>query len=73
MPENLDFRGLPSGARFEFANRPNGFASGPWIKISARRYQHADSGMICAVGSVRVAVLRLESPRAEGSPPCRTS
>jgi hypothetical protein len=61
----IPFRAVPTGARFRFlselASRPgyNGFANGPWRKLSARRYVH-DNGTVCRVGSIQAKCVMVD-------------
>lgn len=69
-PSSLRFRDLPIGAKFTFAAEREGIrlksggtlrwsgALGPWIKLSARTYKHAekDEPYISRVGSINVRV-----------------
>jgi len=50
---------LPLGARFEFHRDSSysGLESGPWTKISARKYEKTGPrAMVCRVGSIHVLV-----------------
>jgi len=53
----------------------SGIARGPWIKISARKYKHADSGMTCLVGSINAKVMLVErdTVAAEYAAACRNN
>ena len=59
------FKSLPVGARFEFSGDNSrswireGFARGPWVKVSARKYRHEQNGYLCRVGSALVEVVLL--------------
>lgn len=57
----MSFKSLNIGAVFRFASECNnpgwGLARGPWRKISARRYVHAETGLVCSVGSIHVLTI----------------
>lgn len=51
---------LPIGTQFDFDRtgfENSGMATGPWIKVSARKYRHVSNGMLCKIGSARCTVL----------------
>ena len=58
------FRDLSMRDKFAFTAEDefpySGIAKGPWIKLSARKYKHADSGMVCQVGSIKAKVTLIE-------------
>ena len=61
----MTFQQLPIGEWFEFdhSDMPiaSGIETGPWQKISARTYEKGgDRAMRCRVGSVNVAVIKVE-------------
>lgn len=53
------FRDLGIGERFRFASEKQylSMARGPWVKLSARKYRHAETGLEATVGSVNVEVI----------------
>lgn len=61
----MKFKDLSINTLFEFdhAKLPlcHGLAHGPWIKISARKYEHAESGMKCKVGTINTRVVNMYS------------
>ena len=52
----ITFKDLAIGQCFEFAKTFLGMATGPWIKISARKYKRLYDGLRCRVGSIHVSV-----------------
>ena len=40
----------------------SGIAKGPWIKISARKYKHSESGAVHQVGSIHAEVIIASKP-----------
>lgn len=60
--DTTTFRKLEVGEPFEFVYSHNaaGFERGPWVKISARRYEKPS--MTCRVGSINVFVRRVLEP-----------
>ena len=57
----MEFKDLAAGSRFRFCGEldfpHSGMASGPWVKTSELRYDHATSGQTnFRVGSKRVKV-----------------
>ena len=58
--KNKTFKQVEIGETFTFLSEITmpyaGMKSGPWIKISTRKYKHCDDGMQCQVGTVNVEV-----------------
>lgn len=58
--KTMRFRDLAIGDQFRFSSErtmpASGLATGPWRKISSRRYVHCESGMTCTVGTINVEV-----------------
>jgi len=67
--QSLRFRDLDVKECFIFkreSDEPNsGLATGPWRKVSARKYQHIETGMMCRIGSIDVEVLLVEDPKTQ--------
>jgi hypothetical protein len=60
--KNIQFKFLKVGAKFEFSSARlyRGLASGPWIKISTRKYKSYDCrNLVCEVGSIKARVDKL--------------
>jgi hypothetical protein len=55
------FKELAIGFAFRFASEEDmpfsGMKTGPWRKLSARKYRHEIDGMVCRVGSWSVEVI----------------
>ena len=57
----MKFKELSIGDVFDFdysdLSLCHGLKRGNWIKMSVRKYQHEDDGMICRVGTINVKVI----------------
>jgi len=63
------FKELAVGDTFRFESENtmphSGMKTGPWVKLSEQRYVHAEDGMKCRVGTIKVAVQKLNSSKGE--------
>lgn len=56
------FKELPLGATFRFASEATlGWqgVSGPWVKLTPRKYMHEDGGQECRIGTVKALVVEV--------------
>jgi hypothetical protein len=65
----VTFRDLRVGDVFHFDSELSwrtSTASGPWRKVSPRKYEHIDTGLTCHVGTVSVGVCSRQAMQYAG-------